>query len=487
MNTADVLNNRASQTRDESEQKLVRSLDRLILITVKNAEAINKLEKSYVNGLKQYIKSTNIFATLKKLSTGTGLARAILKPSTGGLLDRIITRAEGKREEKQNKNAFIQNYVENTEKGKRAFKKDPKAAKQLAGKLYDTNKSLDESISRQQSVVDAKNEKKERFGYGGASTKDMEQLDKLKMSKDRYVEKTSDKSVASLKANEKKDQQKPLTTEEEQQESIKVSQEMLETQNAILEVLKDIEANTNKGSESDTTKKKPKGGFLETISDALSLALSPALIWAALKRFALPVLIATSLINGIMDGFEEYKKTGSIKDAIIAGLGGILKVLTFGLFDVEDVKVAVKKISEAFTTMKNFFIEYVITPINEYVVKPLTTFFKSIYKDITEMLAKISIPKIEFTIPVINKKVSIGPFKPFANEEIKTNQKPTSEAVESKATEVTKMKEDKVAGKDASSNTVVSAPTTNMNSTNNSINFSNRPRTELPVYRTRMV
>jgi hypothetical protein len=47
------------------------------------------------------------------------------------------------------------------------------------------------------------------------------------------------------------------------------------------------------------------------------------------------------LFSGITDGFKKYQETGSFSEAIVAGLGGMLSFLTFGLFGEDTLKVIV--------------------------------------------------------------------------------------------------------------------------------------------------
>lgn len=119
-----------------------------------------------------------------------------------------------------------------------------------------------------------------------------------------------------------------------------------------------------------------KGGFLSSILGGITASLSTALkglagslltglkflfapknILKALTKIALPAAIIGSIVNGIMDGFKTWKETGSISEAIVSGLGGILDFLTFGLIDTESLKSAFGFISEKFD-------EYVRQPLN---------------------------------------------------------------------------------------------------------------------------
>ena len=65
---------------------------------------------------------------------------------------------------------------------------------------------------------------------------------------------------------------------------------------------------------------------------------SPANLLKVLGKVFVLTAIFASLFQGITAGFEKWKETGSLKDAIIAGLGGIVDFLTFGLFGEDNVK-----------------------------------------------------------------------------------------------------------------------------------------------------
>jgi hypothetical protein len=115
-------------------------------------------------------------------------------------------------------------------------------------------------------------------------------------------------------------------------------------------------------------------GFLSGIFDMLKNGLfsaakfifNPKNIMKIIGKLALPLLIISTLFSGITDGFKKYQETGSLSDAIVAGLGGMLKFLTFGIFDestIQDVfntltdvfKPVIDTISGIFDSVKGFF------------------------------------------------------------------------------------------------------------------------------------
>lgn len=252
-------------------------------------------------------------------------------------------------------------------------------------------------------------------------------------------------------------------TQEAQNENARAMQEQTD-------LLVKIEENTRGATSTETKKEEPKKGkgifgtIIDAIQAALGTALSsigsllmrgltsamkflfnPANIMKMLKGFAL-VAIVGAVINGLIDGVKAFVATGSITEALIAGFGGMLEFLTFGLFDAESLRSLVDGISgfvndyiiepiknffgflgesfdkyiaqpimEAFSYIGGLFTEYIVDPIKKFFA-PVADFFKKIKDQVFGFLEDFGIPEIGFTIPIIGKKVSIGPFYPFRPE-----------------------------------------------------------------------
>ena len=223
-----------------------------------------------------------------------------------------------------------------------------------------------------------------------------------------------------------------------------------------IKLLSSIEENTRPAGK--TGKKEQKeagessgGGLLDTIMGFLSqgfmtaikFLFNPKNLLKAFTKFLAPAILIGALVNGIMDGFNKFMETGDIGEALIAGLGGILSFLTFGLFDADTIRSVVDAVSgfisdyvieplkkfigfigqafetyimqpimEAFDYIGNLFTEYIVEPIKKFFA-PIANFFKKIKDQVFGFLEDFGIPEIGFTIPVIGKKVSIGPFYPF--------------------------------------------------------------------------
>jgi hypothetical protein len=226
------------------------------------------------------------------------------------------------------------------------------------------------------------------------------------------------------------------------------------------ELLRSIAENTG-GARKPNDAQKPKeesgggGGFLDGIMGMLGSGIlkaakflfNPKNLMKAFTKFLLPAMIIGSLINGIMDGFKAFMETGSIAEALIAGFGGILSFLTFGLIDAETIRSLVdwfssfvtdfiiqplkdffgflgdsfdkyiaQPIMEAFGFIGNMLTEYIVEPVKKFFA-PIADFFKKIKDQVFGFLEDFGIPEIGFTIPIIGKKVSIGPFYPFRPDE----------------------------------------------------------------------
>jgi hypothetical protein len=75
-------------------------------------------------------------------------------------------------------------------------------------------------------------------------------------------------------------------------------------------------------------------------------------------------------------GFKKYQETGSFSEAIVAGLGGMLNFLTFGLFGEDTLK-------SLFDSISNFF-----QPITDTISKIFTgikDFVKGLFGNIVDV------------------------------------------------------------------------------------------------------
>ena len=232
------------------------------------------------------------------------------------------------------------------------------------------------------------------------------------------------------------------------------NQRMMQEQTDLLKTIAENTGGKIKKDALSPNKEQPKsegGGLLDDIMGmfkggimkAIKFIFNPKNLLKALTKIALPALIIGSLVNGIMDGFKAFMETGSIAEALIAGFGGILSFLSFGLFDAKTVRSVVdwfgsfvtdyviqplkdffgflgqsfdkyiaQPIMEAFEFIGDMLTEYIVEPVKKFFA-PIADFFKNIKDQVFGFLEDFGIPEIGFTIPIIGKKVSIGPFYPF--------------------------------------------------------------------------
>lgn len=70
-----------------------------------------------------------------------------------------------------------------------------------------------------------------------------------------------------------------------------------------------------------------------------------------LRFVALPFMIVGGLVQGIVDAWEKWKATGSIKDTIIAGLAGVIDFISLGFLDSELITNILNSIGDLFGTI----------------------------------------------------------------------------------------------------------------------------------------
>jgi hypothetical protein len=261
-----------------------------------------------------------------------------------------------------------------------------------------------------------------------------------KLKKEKSTEKTKPGKTSAEKANAND----PLSFSDESQLEQQRSQEKS------VALLEKIEENTRgaKGAASTPPKEsQASGGLLDSIMGFIGPSIAslfksifnPRNLLKAFTKVFIPAMIIGSIVNGIVDAFKTFFNGGSFLDVMIAGLGGVLSFLTFGLIDG-------KTIEKIANFMGGFIDEYVITPIkdfvsyigesfNKYIAEPLATafapitnFFKQIKDQVFGFLEDFGIPEIGFSTPF--GKVSIGPFYPFrpkeGTEKVTSKEKITS-------------------------------------------------------------
>jgi hypothetical protein len=261
----------------------------------------------------------------------------------------------------------------------------------------------------------------------------------------------------------------PTATAAEASQGAEVAEEgkkMEEDQTHLLKIIADNTGGTHNEKKAEEKPKVEGKGMFDGILDSIMGFLGSSLIqsFKALfnpmnilktlgKVFAIGMIIG-ALFEGVMDGFDEFMKTGDIGKALIAGLAGIIDFLTFGLFD----KDAIKQVLGDFSKWTY-----------DHVVKPFVELWDSVKKSFKNVLDSIGIPEITLLDNKLTGKVSIGPYYPFKSDAKPEPAKPAAPPPTSSGNQVEKQSADNAGAKEATpvsnKTNVVNAPVTNNSNT----------------------
>lgn len=391
----------------------------------------------------------------EKYGTAGGLKKTVLGAmNVGGIFNKTLERDEFVKKQKAlgstaSTKELKQDY-EGARKATNAIKKNEKAIeahKKAAG--TEDEEHLKDMSPEFAALLDKRQSGTDELGKYDRSTRQF----------------SPDKKNAMMAGLLPSQTQTPTATAAEATQGAEQLEEGKKMEEDELHLLKEIADNT--GGKDKSTDAKPKdekkpegGGLLDSIFGMLSAGLmtafktllNPGAILKALgKVFAIGMIVG-ALFEGIMDGFEEFQKTGDIGKALIAGLAGIIDFLTFGLFDKDKIKEVIGDFA-AWTS--------------DHIIKPFTDFITSMKDNFMSLIENIGLPKIGFTIPVINKEVSVGPFYPFKSD-AKTQSSPEApKPTDANVVEQKSADNAAAAGKPADSNktNIVNAPVTTNNST----------------------
>ena len=173
-------------------------------------------------------------------------------------------------------------------------------------------------------------------------------------------------------------------------------------------------------------------GLVETVSTFFSGIANSAKgfvnvfkgVFKIFQKLALPLTVIMSIwdtVKGSIEGFEKDGIVGAIKGAI----SGLINSLIMAPLDM--LKSAVSWVVGAFgfenaeKFLDSFSFEDLFKQFVDAIFSPVET-LKKMFNNAASMLQQISIPEISFTIPVIDKKVSIGPFYPFGEKASESSQ-----------------------------------------------------------------
>lgn len=275
----------------------------------------------------------------------------------------------------------------------------------------------------------------------------------LKSSVIRQKDDEQAKPITPLAAEGRTKPMLAAPSKEESLESAKLAQE----QTTLLRVIAEKVGGGKAAAPAAAVKPAEGGGLLDGIMGTIGSGLmnafktlfSPGNLLKALGKIFVIGAIIGSLWEGITDGFKEYMATGDIGKALIAGLAGIVDFLTFGLFDKEKIKEVIGDFA---------------TWTNEHLIQPFVKFISGIKDSFMSMISNIGVPEIKFTIPVIKKDVTIGPFYPFKSDSKQAPAAAPAPTSGEKVAGASKENADEAAGagKGNTSTNVVNAPTTNV-------------------------
>ena len=137
------------------------------------------------------------------------------------------------------------------------------------------------------------------------------------------------------------------------------------------------------------------------------------------SKLMLPLTIIMTIwdvVKGAMEGYEKDGWIGIVSGAIkglisslVTGPIDLLKNIVSWILDVFGFDKASKFLdSFSFDDIMKGFIDAIFHPIDT---------IKKMFEGVMNFFENFEIPEIGFTIPIINKKVSIGPFHPFKKED----------------------------------------------------------------------
>lgn len=441
----------------ENNKKMFKELQKhsKILATTTTAEKNKKITDKSM-GLEQFKtlrersddmkKGFKEFFTLKGFLNKTGL---IDKSSTG-----VIATAVNKRAAKQQ---YIQDRMRVNPglKNLKQYGGDEKKAIASLGKQFEEQQKVRSSMRTTEKDIAGL----EKRGFTE------EQIAGTDLFKKREQHAAAMSKVDTRVRGEEKQTKKTATKEKKKvgaeaadfsdEASIEASRQVEQQINLLSKIEENTRPAHTAASTAKSEEKKDSGmlsGVVDFITNMLGEGLissiksifSPKNILKSLgKAFAIGAIIG-ALYEGLMDGFDEFMKTGDIGKAIVAGLTGIVDFLTFGLFDKEKIKEVIGDMA---------------TWLNDHIVKPVTEFFTSMKDGFMSILSSIKIPAIVVPLPkVLGGDITLGPWSPFGDSKAAASAPAPSDAnaVYGKSSE----NADKAADNKSSAPVIVNAPST---------------------------
>lgn len=411
----------------------IKNLGSFIADNVRAVTNYNSKNEKVISGLSDYFKVKKN-GIKSKLDPTEAIRNVFGIKNSGSFMDALLTSIEKRRQLKRDKNEFAQDYVKCNKKGiaEKNFMGDTEAIKR--GKdLFDAIKATEKQIATSNKRIVAG----EKSAFGRPIKKDVEEQDMLlkkliQMKSSGFEEKGSKQNNQDNSQPQKKDS---FAFSEQDETSSRKDQEQMK-------LLREIVENTKVGKDKQSAGKTGEGigeGFigsllgpvLSGIGSALKFLFNPKNLLKVFTKIFLPAVFVGSLIDGIYEGFKEYKKTGDIGKAIVNGVAGFLNFLTLGIFGKDTIKKVLDKASDLVGTyivdpimnmvdmIKDAFMEYIYNPIAKAMGK-IKNFFLDLSISIDKYLTEIEIPAIKLKIPGTDIGTTIGPWHPFDTESRKT-------------------------------------------------------------------
>ena len=136
------------------------------------------------------------------------------------------------------------------------------------------------------------------------------------------------------------------------------------------------------------------------------------------EKIAAPLMIVMAVWDTVKGAIEGYEKEG-IVGAISGAIKGLIESLITGPVDMlKNATAWVLKqfgFEDASKYLESFSVTDMMKEFVDAIFHPVET-IKSMFDGVVKFFEGIEIPKIGFTIPIINKEVSIGPFYPFKSD-----------------------------------------------------------------------
>lgn len=426
--------------------------------------------------IKERVDNIKDFFTLRGFLDKTGIVERGSKGFLGGIVDAGLEKREAKQQYVKDRLNIDKNYVKGigggVEKATETFSKQFDAGQESLIAVQNNKKEMDrlaaagftpDQIARsteakQQAGLEADLAKKDsRFRILGGPAADKESP---KATKDNVLPFKSD----------------DMTSSEEEVENLR----LMNDQTGLLAKIEENTRPVTGGAKGGDEKEKAKGMFegltggmggfikrmignigsvlssigsllVEGLVGAFKFLFNPRMLLKVLTKVALPIMIVGSLVNGLIDGFKTFFETGSLTEALIAGLGGVLDFLTFGLIDKNTIKAVsdwiggfvddfiIKPVQEFIGFIGKSFDEYIAQPLtkafewvggvmDEYIVQPIKDFFapvgdffKNISDGIKGFFENFEIPGFK----IFGKE--FGPWHPFKKETTTTESAPAND------------------------------------------------------------